>query len=192
MKQSHAVATRVFPLALIGLVLLAGCAAKVLSPEQAAQEKSAIRTVIANYHKGYETKDHDLFRPLISNSPDMMFFGSDVAEVVKSSAEMETEKDYDFQLFQTAKFGEVQDLAIQVANDGSLASAVYQVPLTMTVDGQTSTAMFRLAFTLRKEAGAWKIVQGMVAFPSTGQSSAELVRQMKEKSAAAAPKTGAQ
>jgi ketosteroid isomerase-like protein len=162
------------------LGLLAGCAPKGLTPEQVVQEKEAIKTAILTYHKGYETKDHKVFEDLLSTSPDLMFFGTDIAEIVRSSAEMDMQKDYDFQLFETAKFGELQHLAIQVSDDGSLASAVYQVPLEMTMGGQTSSSMFRLAFAYRKEDGSWKLVQGMGSFPTTGQSSAELVKKMHE------------
>jgi len=164
----------------IALGLLAGCAPKGLTPEQVAQEKEAIKTAIAGFHKDYEAKDGKAVMSLISAAPDFMFFGTDVAEVIKSSAEMDTLKEYDFQLFESVKFGELQHLAIQVSNDGSLASAVYQVPFEMKMAGQTSSSMFRLAFTFKKENGSWKIVQGMAAFPTTGQSSAELVKKMQE------------
>jgi ketosteroid isomerase-like protein len=164
----------------IALGLLAGCAPKVLTPEQVAQEKEAIKAAITNYHKGYETKDEKLFKGLMSVSPDFMFFGTDVAEVIKSPAEMETQKEYDFQLFESANFGETQDLAIQVSSDGSLASAVYQVPIEMKMGAETSNATLRFAFTFLKENGSWKIVQGVAAMATTGQSSAELVKKMHE------------
>jgi ketosteroid isomerase-like protein len=164
----------------IGLGLLAGCAPKGLTPEQVAHEKQAIKTAIADFQKSYEAKDAKAVMNLFSTAPEFMFFGTDVAEVVKSWAAFDTLKGYDFQLFESAKFGEIEDLAIQVSNDGSLASAVYQVPFEMKVTGQTSTSMFRLAFTFKKENGSWKAIQGMAAFPTTGQSSAELVKKMHE------------
>jgi ketosteroid isomerase-like protein len=165
----------------ITISLLAGCAPRGLTPEQVAQEKEAIKTAITNYHKGYETKDEKLFKNLMSTSPDFMFFGTDVAEVITSPAEMETQKEYDFQLFESAKFGEMQDLAIQVSSNGDLASAVYQVPIELKMGGETSNATLRFAFTFLKENGSWKIVQGVAAMATTGQSSAELVKQMNEK-----------
>lgn len=164
----------------IAIGLLAGCAPKGLTPEQVAHEKEAIKTAIANFQKGYEGKDAKAVMNLFSSAPDFMFFGTDVAEVVKSWAAFDTLKGYDFQLFESVKFGEVQHLAIQVSSDGSLASTVYQVPMEMKIGGQTSSSMFRLAFTFRKENGSWKLVQGMGAFPATGQSSAELVKKMHE------------
>jgi ketosteroid isomerase-like protein len=164
----------------IAIGLLAGCGPKGLTPEQVALEKEAIKAEIANFHKGYEAKDGKAIMNLFSTAPDFMFFGTDVAEVVKSWAAFDTLKGYDFQLFESVKFGELQHLAIQMSSDGSLASAVYQVPMEMKMGGQTSTSMFRLAFTFKKEDGSWKAVQGMAAFPSTGQSSAELVKKMHE------------
>jgi ketosteroid isomerase-like protein len=164
----------------IGISLLVGCAPKALTPEQVAQEKEAIKAAIANYHKGYETKDVEIFKNLISDSPDFMFFGTDVAEVIKSSAEMDTQKQYDFQLFESTKFGETQDLAIQISSDGSLASSVYQVPVEMKMGGETSNATLRFAFTFIEENGSWKIIQGVAAMATTGQSSAELVKKMHE------------
>jgi ketosteroid isomerase-like protein len=164
----------------IAIGLLAGCAPKALTPEQVAQEKEAIKAAIANYNKGYEAKDPEIFKNLMSDSPDFMFFGTDVAEVIKTSVEMDTLKGYDFQLFESAKFGETQDLAIQVSGDASLASAVYQVPIELKTGGETSNATLRFAFTFRKENGWWKIVQGVAAMATNGQSSAELVKKMHE------------
>lgn len=172
----------------IAISVLAGCAPKALTPEQVAQEKESIKTAIENFSKGYEAKDAKAIMNMFSSAPDFMFFGTDVAEVIKSWAAFDTLKEYDFQLFESVKFGELQHLSIQVSSDGSLASAVYQVPMEMKMGGQTSSSMFRFAFTFKKEDGSWKVVQGMAAFPSTGQSSAELVKQMSEKKAEEAKK----
>lgn len=57
----------------------------------------------------------------------------------------------DWQLFESTKFGEPRNLAIQVSDDGKLGSAVYEVPDVSVVDGKSVESLDRFAVTLRNE-----------------------------------------
>jgi len=92
---------------------------------------------------------------------------------------METQKKDDMGLLQTVKFGGMRNVSTVVANDGELGSIVCEIPVDMTVGGEQGHSLFRFAGTLRKENGEWRIVHGVVAMATVGQSSAELLAKMK-------------
>jgi hypothetical protein len=50
----------------------------------------------------------------------------------------------------------------------------------MTFAGKPMHSLIRASNLLKKENGEWCFVQGMIAFASVGQSSAEIVAKMKE------------
>lgn len=160
--------------------LLVGCGPQKLTVEDIAKEKKAVDVVLANFWKAYEMKDAAAMNKLFSPSSGIMFFGTDSAEVMKSPANLDERMKDDMQLFDSFKAGEPRNLSTQIDSYGELASTVCEVPVDMTVGGQASHSLMRLAMTLKKENGEWHIVQGMDAFATVGQSSAEMVAKMKE------------
>ena len=165
---------------LLVVALLSGCGRQKTTPVDTAKEKQAIESAITKFGKAYESKDLSTMTTLLSTSGELMWFGTDSAEVIKSVAQWETQMKNDWQVFESVKFGEVRNLSIQVASDGQLASAVYEVPLDMTIGGQLSHALFRFGCALKKENGEWRYIQGVAGVATVGQSSAELVAKMKE------------
>lgn len=116
---------------------------------------------------------------LLTNSSDLTFFGSDAAEVIKTRRDWEDLMRNDWQLFESTQFGEPRNLAIQISDDRKLASAVYEVQDVSIVDGKRVESLDRFAVTMRKERGAWRVVHGMTAVATRGQSSAEIVARRK-------------
>jgi ketosteroid isomerase-like protein len=165
-------------LVLLSIVLIAGCKAQKLTNEQIATEKKAIEGLITKFHSAYEAKDVTGITDLFSKG-ELMFFGTDSAEVLKNASDVQKEFKADSELVGSAKLGTVQNLSIQVASMGDLASAVYEVPGDLVMADKSSHALIRFAMTFKKENNVWKIVQGEVAVATTGQSSAELVEKMK-------------
>jgi ketosteroid isomerase-like protein len=165
-------------LVLFSIVLIAGCGPQKLTDEQIATEKKAVEDQIAKFHGAYEAKDVAGIANLFSKG-ELMFFGTDSAEVLKNTSDVEKQFEADSELVESAKLGTVQNLSIQVASLGDLASAVYEIPGDLVVGGKSSHALIRFAMTFKKENNVWKIVQGEGAFATTGQSSAELVEKMK-------------
>jgi hypothetical protein len=116
---------------------------------------------------------------LLTHSSDLTFFGSDAAEVIKTRRDWEDLMRNDWQLFESTKFGEPRNLAIQISDDRKLASAVYEVQDVSIVDGKSVESLDRFAVTMRKESGVWCVVRGMTAVTTRGQSSAEIVARRK-------------
>jgi ketosteroid isomerase-like protein len=163
--------------------LLAGCGPRKLSPGEVATEKKAIETLLSDFWKAYESKDISAASKFYSRSSDLMVFGSDSAEVMTSLTQWETQIKNDWELFQTVKIGEMRNIGVLVSDDGMLGSIVCEFPADMIVGGQSNHFLFRLAGAVRKENGQWHFVQGMMAVPTVGQSSAELVAKMKAEAA---------
>jgi ketosteroid isomerase-like protein len=168
------------PMIRIMLVLLSaafvfGCGSRELSVAEIAKEKQAVNLVVAKFWKAYETKDAAAMKRLLSPSSGIMFFGSDSAEVMNSTAQWDARMKDDMQVLASFKAGEPRHLSTEIDSDGELASTVCEVPVDMTVGGQSSHALMRLAVTMKHESGEWHIVQGMDAFATVGQSSAELL-----------------
>ena len=151
-----------------------------MTPEQITKEKDAVESQILKLLKGFDTKDIDTMLTLFSTSDELLAFGTDAAEVLRSLSDWEDQLKYDFQLFESAKFGELQNLSIQVSKSGDLAAVLFETPADIVFAGESSHAIWRFSSTLKKEDEKWLIVHLLAAIASEGQSSAEIVEQMKE------------
>ena len=163
--------------------LLAGCGPRKLSPGEVATEQKTIESLVTDLWKAYSAKDLPALTKLYTTSTDLLFFGTDSAEVIRSIPLWEAQVKNDWELFQTVKFGELRNVSILLSDDGTLGSIACETPADMVVAGQPSHSLFRMASALRKENGSWRFVHGMVAVATVGQSSAELVARMKAEAA---------
>jgi ketosteroid isomerase-like protein len=166
-------------LLLVGAVF-AGCAPKMLPQEDIAKEKKAVESVAINYSKLIAAKNTDGVLNLFSNSPALEFIGTDSAEVFKSKAQIRSHLEVDWQLLEVSKVGDLQNTSILISTDGELASMLYEVPWDMTLGGQTAHALIRFAMTMVKEDNEWHIIQGVGQIATVGQSSEDLLKQMKQ------------
>lgn len=160
----------------VTLVLIC-CNHYEMSPEQLISEKSAIEDQLQKLFSGYSERNAEAVISVFSGSDDLIVFGTDAKEVFRSLSAFEMQLKNDFQLFESVKFGELQNLSIQVSNSGDLAVAVFEAPIEMIFDGQTYQSFFRSTRTFIKENDTWLIVQSLSSTASEGQSSAELVEQ---------------
>ncbi len=169
---------------LISLVLvfamIPGCAPRKMTPEDFTKEKRGVESAILQFWKGYEAKDQTAIENVLSTSGDLMLFGTDSAEIVKTVPQMETLIKSDWEVIEKVKFGDMRNLSIVIDGNAEVASAVYEVPFEMTMAGQMSRFLARCAFGLKKENGNWRLSQGMWAFATVGQSSADYLAKMKE------------
>jgi ketosteroid isomerase-like protein len=156
------------------------CNQDEMSSKQLASEKNAIEDQIQKLLSGYSAKDIEAVKSVFSASDELIVFGTDAREVFRSLSDWEEQLNNDFQLFESAKFGALQNLSIQISKSGDLAVAFFEAPAEMIFEGQTYPSFFRSARTFKKENDSWLIVQSLSATASEGQSSAELVKQMEE------------
>ena len=132
-----------------------------------------------DFFNAYQAKDLAAARKPFTSSGELLFFGTDSAEVVRTPGEWETQMKNDWELFQSVKFGEMRNVSVVVSSDGELGSILCETPADITMGGQQSHFLFRFDGTVRKETGEWRFVQGMIAIATVGQSSAELAAKMK-------------
>jgi hypothetical protein len=155
------------------------CSREIVGISKEIRDKGEIAAALVRFWQAYERKDLATMSGLLTNSSDLTFFGSDAAEVIKTRRDWEDLMRNDWQLFESTKFGEPRNLAIQISDDRKLASAVYEVQDVSIVDGKSVESLDRFAVTMRKESGAWRVVHGMTAVATRGQSSAEIVARRK-------------
>jgi hypothetical protein len=92
-------------------------------------------------------------------------YGSDVAEVVRTPAELRQLMADDFALWKTAGFGTPANLDIRV--DGATASAFFDVPFSA---GGAPPVTVRFATTRHRDGDAWRLMQAANVVPTTGSS----------------------
>ncbi len=104
-------------------------------------------------------------------APEIVFYGSDVAEVFRGSAALKKMIDDDQKLWNgTAKVGRMEE--VSVVRAGELAVIVFQAEFTV---GDRAAVPVRFAMTWRKMGGRWLLVQSSNAVPTRGQSARELL-----------------
>ena len=168
-------------LTVVGIcIFFAGCKppANVASIDL-QKEKSAISSLLDEFERSYSARDEAGFMKLLSTSGDMVWFGTDSAEVIKTDAGWKQQLSDDWMLFSAFKFGPRENVSILVDKDGELASVVYECPTEATIGNQISRGLFRFAAALKKENGSWRFAHGLLAVATTGQSSHELVSKIK-------------
>lgn len=161
-------------------LFISSCNRYELNPEQLVVEKHSIENQIQKILSGYSEKDYEAVLGVFSESDELIVFGTDVNEIFRSKSEFKEQLKNDFQLFESVKFGELQNLSIRISKSGDLAVAVFEAPAEMEFDGLIFHTFFRSARTFIKENGSWLLVQSLSATPSEGESSAELVEEMEE------------
>ena len=144
-------------------------------------EREAVQTAIRTFFDAYEAEDWSQARQVLTASDDFQFFGTDTAEVSMDIDDFQQQLSDDWTVLENIEMGALRRLSLMIDENGQLASAIYEVPFTATPadGGERFTFVGRLAHTLRKEDGNWRIAQGMFAMPTSGASSAEQVEEME-------------
>ncbi len=162
------------------VALFSGCAPKPLTQEDIAREKKAVESVAINYSRLIAAKKTDAVLSLFSNSPELIFMGTDSAEVFKNKDQLKSHLEVDWQLLDLSEVGDLQNVSIVISKDGGLAAIFYEVPWDMNLAGQPMPTLVRFAMTMVKENNKWHIIQGLGQAATVGQSSEDLLQQMKK------------
>jgi|GEM_PF-5911336 len=165
---------------IITFSIIAGCNHDEISDEQRKSETEKIRTRIETFTAAYEKKDMNALIALLSSSNSFYFLGSDVAEKNFNISDFRNQIDHDWELFDSINFGQIRNESIIIADSDDLAVAIYEIPVLSKVGNSHSKFVMRMTNTFVKENGVWQLIQGMVAIPSVGESSAELIKMKKD------------
>lgn len=165
---------------LLFIAFISGCGPKKLTQEDIIKEKKAVESVALSYNKLVAAKNTEAILNLFSNSSEHIFIGTDSAEVFKNKDQLKSHLEVDWQLLDVSKVGDLRNVSILISTDGQLASMLYEIPWDMNFAGQQMHVIVRFAMTMTKESNEWHIIQGLAQIATVGQSSEDLLAQMKK------------
>lgn len=154
-------------LSLTLILLVSACQPKkkIMTPEQIEAEKAAIVKVMDDYHTASSEKD---FGAVVSCLADeVIFFGTDSSEVIKTFAEFKTAIQKQWEEYDKIKYGPLNDVSIQMDKDATLASIIFGVSADVEKDGIHNQYYLRVSRTLEKKDGKWFIVSGIMGIVRT-------------------------
>ncbi len=140
---------------------------KELSADQIKLEKEAVINVIKAYNKAADAKNFSAMVETLAG--EVTFFGTDSAEVITTFSDYKKQMLKQWEYYDEMKFGELYDVHIQMDKQGTLASAIFGVPITLRRGDKVENHFLRVARTLKKEKGKWVISSGIVAIARTGE-----------------------
>ncbi len=144
-------------------ILLYSCSddkGKALTYDQLEKEKEAIKNVITTYNEAFHNKN---FSPIVDlMSKDVIFFGSDSTEIIKSIVDYKVAIDAEWSMYERVDYGEILDFSTFIDDRATIASVIYGLPATYYYNGSTQKVFLRYARTLKKESGKWVIISGIV------------------------------
>jgi len=130
---------------------------------------SAVFSSVMQFINGYASKDLEACMRVISTSAPVMFFGSNLDEVLRDRESIETALIRDFESISDIHFGEYQQLFTHA--DNSLASLMIELPISFKVAKESQQCIFRYAFCLKKEGSdAWQIYAVMLSVPFSSET----------------------
>ena len=153
------------------MIFIASCGPSIepLTQQEIEQEKQAVIDVIKAYNKASQEKDFAGILPTLADN--VVFFGTDSAEVIKNLNEFKAKITEQFNEVDEMRIGEMTDVSVIIDPYGNFASVIYGMPLTVVIDNVMEKMFVRVARTLKKEDGRWVIVSGIIGV-ARGTSSA--------------------
>lgn len=147
---------------LLMVLLFASCGPSrdPLTVDELSKEKEAVKQVLKAYNKAFEDQNFAGILPTLSQ--DVIFFGTDSADVITSLNDFKRKITEQFKNVSNTKYGEMTDVSIQMDPYGYLASIIYGIPVNLTIGGKQEHMFLRVARTLKKEDNKWVIVSGII------------------------------
>jgi ketosteroid isomerase-like protein len=118
---------------------------------------------VRRYLECYERGDVDGCVAMLAASGPLLLFGTNDNEIFQSVAQARAAFTQDFASMSGVRWGAARHLLVAAGSE--LASVVVELPVGYaSADGAVQTT-FRLALTLVRENGAWKIRAGLISVP---------------------------
>lgn len=146
-----------------------------ISIEEEVKEKEKVVEVLKAYNKAYEKKNFSEMVRYLAN--DLIFFGSDSGETVKSLTEFKIAIEKQWEDIDSMRYGDMVDVYILMDSRGKIASAIYGVPVQYWTNGKSVRLFLRVARTLKKEGGNWVIASGITGITRPSKSVKELLEE---------------
>jgi len=126
-------------------------------------QKLAVSETIQRYLDAYAKKDLEGCLECIAEQAPLLMLGTNDDEIITDRKELVNAYQRDFSMMDNIALGEVRQRHVEAGAD--LASMLLELPLRYTAEGDETKTLFRFAFTLVRENGAWKISAGMTSVP---------------------------
>lgn len=174
-------------LILFAALLFTSCMNECKKPskEEMEMEKEKVLEVVKTYNRLSEEKKYSEFQDILSD--ELVFFGTDSAEAIRTISDFLIQIEKQGQMFDKFKYGKLDpnSMSIQMDDYATLASVIFGISLTVSVDSVEKTMYLRVQRTLKKDhkRNRWVIVSGLVGITNTGQIDEmnELMRVAKAK-----------
>ncbi|MDT3739957.1 MAG: nuclear transport factor 2 family protein [Candidatus Kapabacteria bacterium] len=153
---------RLLLLLLTAQLIFSACGPKkeYLSPLEIENEKSNVKSVIADYNRAFEDKN---FGKVVETLADeVIFFGTDSSEVIKTFADFKKAIEKQWQEYDKVTYGDLRDVSIQMDDNGTIASIIYGVHADYLQKDTSYHYYLRIARVLKKKNHKWLIVSGIV------------------------------
>ncbi len=162
---------KIILLFVLGLILNACMNDNVqdLTKEQKEKAQAEIIDLMKQYNTAFQNKDFPGLVHTLHN--DVVFFGSDSTEAIKSLTEFKEVVLKQWKFYDKMSYGEINNPTIYLDPLGTFASIIYGLPCYYREVGKSDDGYFflRVARTLKKEKSGWKIISGIVSVTSTGK-----------------------
>ena len=117
-----------------------------LTDEEITAEKEAITKQITSLLEAYEQRDPALSFEIFS-SEELLCFGTDAAEVIRTKDQWKDQITNDLQLIESMIFDTPQNLTINVSETGDLAASLFEVQAELIIFGESSNSLIRFSNT---------------------------------------------
>ncbi|MDD2335637.1 MAG: nuclear transport factor 2 family protein [Geobacteraceae bacterium] len=128
-----------------------------------ADEKLKVIETMQRYLDAYSKKDLEGCLELFAEQTPLLMLGTNDDEIIPNRRALADAYLRDFSMMDNIALGSVRQRHVEVGAD--LASILLELPLSYTAEGDQTTTLFRFAFTMVRENGAWKISAGLVSVP---------------------------
>ena len=164
-----------FLLFIIPLLTILSCMQKQeQEPIDYDQEKKDVLSVIEAYHHAAE--DESFMKIEETLADEVIFFGTDSSEVIKSRNDFKTTMQEQWKSYQV-NYGPVVDQIIEMDNKAKIATVLYGISMEVFINDTTSFKLFtRNAKVLKKENKQWKISHGVVGLAGFDEQYIEFIK----------------
>jgi hypothetical protein len=154
----------------LALAFLIGTVTAAAPAQAGRAEKARIETRVRALLGAYAANNQAAVLALLDPEA-FSIYGSDLSEAVTDAAGLEQMMKDDFQLWGSARFGDIS--AIDVRQSKDLATAFFHVPFFV---GNRPPVIVRVSSVWRKVKGTWLLTQLANTVPTTGSSAHELLK----------------
>ncbi len=157
-------------LLIISSVVLFSCSGRdnqELTSQQLEAEKTKVMDAIKEYNDAYQNESFARIIELLSE--DVVFFGSDKGEVIRSLNEFKKMIQEQWNHYEI-KYGNIEEPSIIIDDKATVASVIFGIPGTIRQDnGPAQQVFFRIARTLKKQDKRWVISSGIVGIAKANE-----------------------